>query len=154
MGRSIQYHYDPETKKWTTSVKTKAEDNGNKTNTTPSKTTNITPSKTTTKKTGGSLSSISTKPRNATGKAEKKYNQQVYYTLTGSLSTIANDQTLKLKTGQTIKLKGFGKYLTGDYYIESQTINISSGGLSVSFNVLKNNFRKTIKKVKKKKKKK
>lgn len=145
MARNSNYNYDPKTKKWSKSV--------NK-----SSNSNSTSGKTSTKKTnsGSSNSTVAKNSNNksAKGKAQKKANYKDYYTLTGSLSVIANKETLKVNASDTVKLNGFGKFLTGNYYVEERTVHIGNGGLSIEYRLLKNNFRKTIKTFKKKTKKK
>lgn len=143
---NVQLTYDPKTGSWNTNLKIPTEEDlantvNNVLNTdipdVTSNTSNV------------ALTSNTTNYNVATGKAEKASNEQVYYTLTATLETIANNQTLKIQAGDTIHLKGFGKYLTGDYYVEEKTIKLSEGGLSVEFKVLKSNFRKTIKEIEK-----
>lgn len=129
--------YDPEERTWkkiSDSTPNKEEGNKEKGN----------------KKTGGTdddsgLSESSSSKKSTTGKSTKKANQKTLRTLTGNLSYVPNENTIKIKPRSTIELKGLGKYLSGKYYVESKEISIGSSGVSMSLSVLKTNFRKSLK---------
>ena len=66
-------------------------------------------------------------------------------TLSGSLSFIATPDTIQIKAGDTITLKGLGKYLSGDYYVQDVTRNISKDGYSHSATVIRTDFGTSLK---------
>lgn len=151
MARKSNMTYDPQTGKWTKSKEEKKTTTTKKTTTkTTTKKTNTTTKKsnTTTKKSSGSSSSSHTK-KSSSGKVKKKYNTIKLRTLSGTLNFIANENTIKLKAGDTIELKGFGKYLSGKYYIQDITRSISSSGYTNSATVIKTDFGESVKIIKK-----
>lgn len=131
MARSGTMTYNPETGQWTK--------NGG--SSTPSKK----PSSSSSNKNSGSsnksggdnLSSQSSGKNSSGGKVEKKYNYIEINTLSGTLSFIVNEGTIKLKAGETVKLNGLGKYLSGDYFVKDITRQISSNGYSHSATLLR-----------------
>ena len=80
-----------------------------------------------------------------TSKTTKKVNKKTLHSLTGSLSFIPNENTIKIKPRDTIELHGLGKYLSGKYYVESIERTLSSSGYTQTANVIKTNFRKSVK---------
>lgn len=77
--------------------------------------------------------------------AEEEYNEIDYYNLQGSLNYIATPQTLKIKAGDTIEIKGIGKYLSGKFYVLSVSRKVDSGGYSHTAEVIRPNFGVTVK---------
>ena len=128
MARSSGYTYDPKTGKWTKST---TRSNDNKEN----------------KKSGNedNLTSNSSDKNDSTGDVEKKYNTIEINTLNGTLSFIVTEETIKLKAGDTVKLNGLGKYLSGNYYVKDITRQISSSGYSHSATLIKTDFGKSLK---------
>lgn len=126
MARSSSYTYDPKTGKWT------------------KKTTNSGGSS---KKTSGgsNLTSSNSNKNSSTGSTEKKYNYIEINTLSGTLNFIVTEETIKLKAGDTVKLKGLGSYLSGNYYVNDLTRQISSNGYSHSATLIKTDFGKSLK---------
>ena len=125
MARSSSYTYDPKTGKWT-----------KKTTKTGGSTSNS----------GGSnLTSSNSNKNSSTGSTEKKYNYIEINTLSGTLNFIVTEETIKLKAGDTVKLKGLGSYLSGDYYVQDLTRQISSNGYSHSATLIKTDFGKSLK---------
>ena len=80
-----------------------------------------------------------------TSKTTKKVNKKTLRSLTGSLSFIPNENTIKIKPRDTIEIHGLGKYLSGKYYVESIERTLSSSGYTQTANVIKTNFRKSVK---------
>jgi len=75
------------------------------------------------------------------GKADKEYKEIEINTLTGELEVVPNEITIKIKSGDTVALKGLGKYLSGQYFVNSVTRKIDNqAGYSHSFTVLKTGF--------------
>ena len=68
-----------------------------------------------------------------------------FSTLNGTLSFIVTEETIKLKAGDTVKLNGLGKYLSGNYYVKDITRQISSSGYSHSATLIKTDFGKSLK---------
>lgn len=125
MARSSGYTYDPKTGKWTKST-TSSNDNKKSDN-------------------GDNLTSNSSDKNDSTGDVEKTYNTIEINTLNGTLSFIVTEETIKLKAGDTVKLNGLGKYLSGDYYVKDITRQISSSGYSHSATLIKTDFGKSLK---------
>lgn len=134
MARSSSRTYDPKTGKWSTN---KESENGSSKKTTT----------TTDKKSGDStnLKATSTDPSSSKGSSEKKQNNIEYNTLTGTLNYIPTKETIKIKVGDTITIKGIGKYLSGKYYVQDITRNISSSGYTNSATVIKTDFGDSLK---------
>ena len=132
MARSSGYTYDPKTGKWTKST-TGSNDN-KKSNNNKNKSGNE-----------DNLTSNSSDKNDSTGDVEKKYNTIEINTLSGSLSFIVTEETIKLKAGDTVKLNGLGKYLSGNYYVKDITRQISSSGYSHSATLIKTDFGKSLK---------
>lgn len=123
--------YDPKTKTWKKVSDTSSKDDGNKS-------------------TGGTndssgLADSSSSKKTTTSKSTKKANTKTLRTLTGNLSFVPNENTIKIKPRDTIELKGLGKYLSGKYYVETVEMSLSSSGFSMSAEVLKTNFRNSLK---------
>ena len=130
MARSSEYTYDPKTGKWT------------KTATSSSSTNDTTPSSS---NEDSNLTSSSSDKDSSTGSVEKQYNTIEINTLNGTLSFIVTEETLKLKAGDTVKLRGLGKHLSGNYYVKDITRQISSNGYSHSATLIKTDFGESLK---------
>ena len=146
MARSSSYKYDPSTGQWKKSTTTKKSTSqpvkppkkGDKKNNKKSaKKSTTTKTSTNTKKGSSNLTSSNPSKNTSSGKTEKKYNTIELNTLTGTLNYIATNKTIKLCAGDTITLKGIGKYLSGNYYVQEVTRSISSNGYSHSATLLK-----------------
>ena len=103
------------------------------------------------KKSGGSggsgenLTSKASSRKKSDGKVEKKYNYIEYNTLIGTLSFIVNEKTIKLTAGDTVKLEGLGKYLSGNYFVKDVTRQISTNGYSHTATLIKTDFGSSLK---------
>lgn len=126
MGRSATMTYNPQTGKWTRNSGggSSGKKSSNKSNNSS-------------KGSGDNLSSKSSSKNTSGGKVEKKYNYIEVNTLSGTLNFIVNEETIKLKAGDTVKLKGLGKYLSGNYYVKDITRQISSNGYSHAATLIK-----------------
>ena len=133
MARSSGYTYNPKTGKWTKST-TNSDDSSKSNNNNKNKSGNE-----------DNLTSNSSDKNDSTGDVEKKYNTIEINTLSGSLSFIVTEETIKLKAGDTVKLNGLGKYLSGNYYVKDITRQISSSGYSHSATLIKTDFGKFLK---------
>ncbi len=133
MARSSSYTYNPATGKWS---KSSSNSSGSSNKSSSSKSSS-----------SGSdnLTSSTSDKDSSTGAVEKKYNTIEFNTLTGTLNFIVTEETIKLKAGNTVKLQGLGKYLSGNYYVKDITRQISSTGYSHSATLIKTDFGKSLK---------
>lgn len=138
MARSSSYTYDPRTGKWT---KKTTNTGGGSSGGGGSKKT----SGSTSNSGGSNLTSSNSNKNSSTGSTEKKYNYIEINTLSGTLNFIVTEETIKLKAGDTVKLKGLGSYLSGNYYVNDLTRQISSNGYSHSATLIKTDFGKSLK---------
>nr|DAI27135.1 MAG TPA: tail assembly protein [Caudoviricetes sp.] len=139
MARKNSYTFDTKKKEWskntTNEPDKKSENKGGDSSGTKNEVKNNT----------DNLTSTDSSKDGSTGKVEKKYNDIEINTLTGSLNFIVNEKTIKLKVGDTVNLVGLGKYLSGNYYVQEITRNISSSGYTHSATLLKTDFGKSLK---------
>lgn len=133
MARSSSYTYDPKTGKWTKKTTNTGGGGSKKT------------SGSTSNSGGSNLTSSNSNKNSSTGSTEKKYNYIEINTLSGTLNFIVTEETIKLKAGDTVKLKGLGSYLSGNYYVNDLTRQISSNGYSHSATLIKTDFGKSLK---------
>ena len=94
---------------------------------------------------GGNLTSSNSNQYSSTGSAEKKYNTIEYNILEGTLKFIATKETIKLQAGDTVDIQGIGKYLSGYYYVQDVTRNISKDGYSHTATLIKTDFGDSVK---------
>lgn len=133
MARSGSMTYDPQTGKWT-----KNGGGSSSSNNSGSK-------KSSNDKSGDNLTASSSSKNDSSGQVEKKYNYIEVNTLSGTLNFIVNEETIKLKAGDTVKLNGLGKYLSGNYYVKDITRQISSSGYSHSATLIKTDVGSSLK---------
>lgn len=81
----------------------------------------------------------------AEGENDSKINAIEENYLSGTLSYIATPETIRIRPGDTITLLGLGKYLSGDYYVQDVTRNISASGYTHSATVYKTDFGTSLK---------
>ena len=127
--------YDPRTGKWT---KNGGGSSSSKSNKSGSKSSSNS-------KSGDNLTASSSSKNDSSGQVEKKYNYIEVNTLSGTLNFIVNEDTIKLKAGDTVKLNGLGKYLSGNYYVKDITRQISSSGYSHSATLIKTDVGSSLK---------
>lgn len=153
MARSSSYTYDPKTGSWsksTTSDTSKSPSstggssnggsssgNNSSSNNGSNKSGNNNSSS---KGAGSNLTSTSSSKNTSEGDTEKKYNNIEIKTLSGNLAFIVTEQTIKLRAGDTVKLRGLGKSLSGDYYVQNVTRQISSNGYSHTATVIRTDY--------------
>lgn len=95
---------------------------------------------------------INSQQTKAKKEADKEYIEKEFTTLQGSLVLMPSEETMSLKVGDIISLDGFGKNLSGAYYIAEieRTID-SSSGYTMTLTVVKTAFGgKVVKKEEKK----
>lgn len=81
--------------------------------------------------------------------AEKQYIEIEFNTLTGSCSVIPNKSTIRLRVGETVVVKGIGKYLSGQFFIsEIQRTLDCNGAFSLILVLIRNGFGDSLKKIK------
>ena len=131
--------YDPQTGKWT---KNGGGSSSSKSNKSGSKSRSKSSSNS---KSGDNLTVSSSSKNDSSGQVEKKYNYIEVNTLSGTLNFIVNEDTIKLKAGDTVKLNGLGKYLSGNYYVKDITRQISSSGYSHSATLIKTDVGSSLK---------
>ena len=125
--------YDPKTGKWTKNGGGSSSSNSNN------------KSSSSNSKSGDNLTASSSSKNDSSGQVEKKYNYIEVNTLSGTLNFIVNEDTIKLKAGDTVKLNGLGKYLSGSYYVKDITRQISSSGYSHSATLIKTDVGSSLK---------
>ena len=130
--------YDPKTGTWSASYDIPAQDVPTSSAPAPAKST----AGGDTGSGGGESNLKATSPDkdSSDGKTDKKYNTIEFNTLEGDLSFIVTEQTIMLKAGDTVRLEGLGKYLSGNYFVLSVTRNISRDGYSHSAVVIRTDF--------------
>lgn len=98
-----------------------------------------------TKEGESNLISTNSDSKSSSGTVEKKYNEIETNILSGTLNFICNKETIKLRAGDTVTLSGFGKYISGKYYVKEVVRQISSNGYSHSATVIKTDFGNSLK---------
>lgn len=88
---------------------------------------------------------INSQQTKAKKEADKEYIEKEFTTLQGSLVLMPSEETMLLKVGDIISLDGFGKNLSGAYYIAEieRTID-SSSGYTMTLTVVKTAFGGTV----------
>ena len=135
MARSSSYTYNPATGEWTQSTTTSSS----------SDSTSSSDSSSSSSSGGDNLTSSTSDSQSSTGSVEKQYNTIEINTLEGTLNFIVTKQTIKLKAGDTVKINGIGKHLSGSYYVKDITRQISSNGYSHSATLIKTDFGNSLK---------
>lgn len=83
--------------------------------------------------------------KKSSSSSTSKKKSYTYRYLEGTVNLLTTKDTLKLKAGKTVYCKGFGKYLSGKYYIQDITRTISSSGISTSATFIRMRSTSTIK---------
>lgn len=138
-SRASQMTYDPTTGKWNPSGSSSSSSSNKDDTSTPSGNTGSSGSST------DNLNATTGDSESSAGTAQKENNSIVMNTLEGSLTFVANEDTIQLNAGDTVELKGLGKYLSGYYYVTEVTRNISSDGYSHTATVIKTDFGSSLK---------
>ena len=148
MPRSSSYNYDPKTGEWTKTTSNSGS-SSKSSSSSSSKPSSSSKSSSSSGNKGDNLSSSSSNKNESKGSVEKKYNTIEINTLNGTLNFIVTEETIKLKAGDTVKLQGLGKYLSGDYYVKDITRQVSKNGYSHSATLIKTDFGNSLKTVSK-----
>lgn len=128
------YTYDPVTGTWTHNIESSSSSSDNSSSDSSSSSGS-----------DNNLTSSTSDGDSSTGEVEKEYNTIELNTLVGTLNFIATKETIKLRAGDTVKLNGLGKYLSGNYYVKDITRQINNSGYSHSATLIKTNFGKSLK---------
>ena len=144
MSRSSSYNYDPKTGEWTKTTSNSGSSSKSSGSSKSSSSSGSSSNSSNSSK-GDNLSSSSSNKNESKGSVEKKYNTIEINTLNGTLNFIVTEETIKLKAGDTVKLQGLGKYLSGDYYVKDITRQISNNGYSHSATLIKTDFGESLK---------
>ena len=144
MSRSSSYNYDPKTGEWTKTTSNSGS-SSESSSSSSSKPSSSSKSSSSSGNKGDNLSSSSSNKNESKGSVEKKYNTIEINTLNGTLNFIVTEETIKLKAGDTVKLQGLGKYLSGDYYVKDITRQVSKNGYSHSATLIKTDFGNSLK---------
>lgn len=139
---NVGYVYDPKTKTWKPSSSAQAKPaTSSSSSSSSSGATKTTPKPAVVKV--DSASKVDSK-----AKADKKYKEIEFNTLEGDVNLIVDKATLKIKSGDTIRIEGVGKYLSGLFFVSSVKRNIDkSNGYSHSVTVIRTGFGDSLKKV-------
>lgn len=78
--------------------------------------------------------------------SEKDYIETEFNILTGDLQLIPTKKNMSIRVGNTISLRGFGKYLNGLYFVSEIKKRIDKdSGFSLSLTLYRNGFGETLK---------
>ncbi len=134
----LSYTYDPTTHKWGTTTTSAG---GEDTTTTKQKDTKQEDTSTG----GDNLGASTSDPSSASGQTDQQSNYIEIRTLEGTLSFIVTEDTIKIKAGDTVELKGIGKYLSGNYYVKTMIRQISNNGYAHEAVLIKTDFGDSLK---------
>lgn len=83
---------------------------------------------------------------NSGAKASKKNKKVEFRNLVGELSLRPYNHTMKVGLASTVRLMGFGKYLSGHYFVKKRSFSISGGSvMNMSLTVIKTRFGENLK---------
>lgn len=93
----------------------------------------------------GNTTSNNSSNKTSAGKVEQANNYIELNTLEGTLNYIVTKETVKLNAGDTVKLKGLGVNLSGNYYVKSVTRQFSTRGYTNSAVLVKTDMGEVLK---------
>lgn len=144
MARGGSYTYNPKTGKWThnkaTSNSSSKSGGSSQKSSSSASSGGKQSSNTSSSSKGSNLTATNPSENTSTGSTEKKYNTIEINTLEGNLQFIVTNETIKLNAGDTVKLLGLGKYLSGDYYVKEVDRQIGSNGYEHSAVCIRTDF--------------
>lgn len=83
---------------------------------------------------------------NSGAKASKNNKKVEFRNLVGELSLRPYNHTMKVGLASTVRLMGFGKYLSGHYFVKKRSFSISGGSvMNMSLTVIKTRFGENLK---------
>ena len=83
---------------------------------------------------------------NSGAKASKNNKKVEFRNLVGELSLRPYNHTMKVGLASTVRLMGFGKYLSGHYFVKKRSFSISGGSvMNMSLTVVKTRFGENLK---------
>lgn len=96
---------------------------------------------------GGSSSSGSKSSSKTKKEPKRTFKEIELNLLTGDMNLNASKKTIRLASGDTIWAEGFGKYISGLFYVNGTTLSLdNSGGLTQTIEVVKMGFSDNLKK--------
>lgn len=129
-GRSnVEYSYDPVKGVWVPKSSTNAaSSNTPESSAPPSASSQTTGSSSKATNSKSAKKNTNSKVDSKTA-AEKEFIEVEFNTLQGELSVTSTEKSIRIKVGDTIKLEGVGKYLSGLYFVSAikRTLNKDSG---------------------------
>lgn len=83
---------------------------------------------------------------NSGAKASKNNKKVEFRNLVGELALRPYNHTMKVGLASTVRLMGFGKYLSGHYFVKKRSFSISGGSvMNMSLTVIKTRFGENLK---------
>lgn len=83
---------------------------------------------------------------NSGAKASKNNKKVEFRNLVGELSLRPYNHTMKVGLASTVRLMGFGKYLSGHYFVKKRSFSISGGSvMNMTLTVIKTRFGENLK---------
>lgn len=83
---------------------------------------------------------------NSGAKASKKNKKVEFRNLVGELALRPYNRTMKVGLASTVRLMGFGKYLSGHYFVKKRSFSISGGSvMDMKLTVVKTRFGENLK---------
>lgn len=129
--------YDPKTGKWVPS--SPASSSASQTHSSPNPGKSPAPS--------GEPKKSASPPSDSKAAADKEFIEVEFNTLTGDLALTSTEKSIRIKVGDTIRLEGVGKYLSGLYFVSSIKRSLSKdNGYTHTLSLIKNGFGDSLKK--------
>lgn len=95
---------------------------------------------------GGSSNSGGGNNNSSSSNSNKvKYKKVQVNILTGEMNVRPSTKTLRIRCGQTVRVRGLGKFLNGGYFIVGRRLTVSDQGIGLVLSVNRPRFRDTIK---------
>lgn len=90
--------------------------------------------------------SVDSGKTNSGAKAKKKSKKAEFRNLVGEVTLRPYNHTMKIGLASTVRLMGFGKYLSGHYFVKKRSFSISgSSVMNMSLTVIKTRFGENLK---------
>ena len=90
--------------------------------------------------------SVDSGKTNSGAEAKKKNKKAEFRNLVGELNLRPYSHTMKIGLASTVRLLGFGKYLSGHYFVKKRSFSISGNSvMSMSLTVIKTRFGENMK---------
>ena len=90
--------------------------------------------------------SVDSGKTNSGAKANKKSKKAEFRNLVGEVTLRPYNHTMKIGLASTVRLMGFGKYLSGHYFVKKRSFSISGNSvMNMSLTVIKTRFGENLK---------